>query len=467
MPKALACPSSRGSPGLAPAAPKQPFKEAAEVHTVTNNVQWSARLAVVPAARAEEVEVADTDVVQLLVTFATTVTARCHQGRAEEEAVQGTASGTAASALDSGESAPPPLQALPVKVERLTNVPDPPKPALLFQNKQHHVDDYKEVVVPQLMVDVVSPVTTEFLPKALPRLPAPLSVAGHLGQDLSELETTGESSHRRSLDIDPVKPIVSMNGNYKFNSSGDEHCGRVLYEPRGVLLGNYDQQTKIFGGGRFGKVSLPEISTLDLEHANVFLGNSATNFSCSLFAQRKLTISRSVSAKDNFDFDSLSSFQSPLALDNAGPWVSRVSQPNSPDVFIVRPNLELFSISSRTPFLELSAADRADQAGSRTLTAKVQLPQEVPPEPPPLKLCSFLALPSPCVLFSLLDFVTLKQLPIVSCSDNNMNIENSAADPLFCETFVTAPTETVGVFFVLQRNLDFTAAVKSCFFCSN
>ena len=42
-----------------------------------------------------------------------------------------------------------------------------------------------------------------------------------------------------------------------------------------------------------------------------------------------------------------------------------------------------------------------------------------------------------------------------------MNIENSAADALFCETFVTAPTETVGVFFVLQRNLDFTAAVKS------
>ena len=207
---------------------------------------------------------------------------------------------------------------------------------------------------------------------------------------------------------------------------------------------------------------------MDLEHANVFLENSETNFSSSLFAQRKLTISRSVSAKDSFDFDSLSSFQSPLALDNAGPWVSRVpSQPDSPDVFIVRPNLELFSISSRTPFLELSAADRADQASSRTLTAKVQLPQEVPPEPPPLKLCSFLALPSPCVMFSLLNFVTLKQLPIVSCSDNNMNMENSAADPLFCETFVTAPTETVGVFFVLQRNLDFTAAVKSVPFVQN
>ena len=86
-------------------------------------------------------------------------------------------------------------------------------------------------------------------------------------------------------------------------TSSDEHCGRVLYEPRGVLLGNYDQQTKIFGGGRFGKVSLPEISTLDLEHANVFLGNSATTFSSSLFAQRKLTIGRSVSAKDSFDFE--------------------------------------------------------------------------------------------------------------------------------------------------------------------
>jgi len=141
-----------------------------------------------------------------------------------------------------------------------------------------------------------------------------------------------------------------------------------------------------------------------------------------------------------------------------------VSQPNSPDVFVVRPNLELFSISSRTPFPELSAADRADQAGSRTLTAKVQLPQEVPPEPPPLKLCSFLALPSPCVLFSSLDFVSPEPMQIGSSSENNMKLENSTTDPLFCEPFVAAPTEIVGAFFDLQHNMDFTAAVKSASF---
>ena len=79
--------------------------------------------------------------------------------------MQGTASGTTASALDLGESALPPPQALPVEAECLTDIPDPPKPVLLFKNKQHQVDDYKEVVVPQLMVDVVSLVTTEFLPR--------------------------------------------------------------------------------------------------------------------------------------------------------------------------------------------------------------------------------------------------------------------------------------------------------------
>ena len=62
-----------------------------------------------------------TNVVKLVVTFATTVTAHRHQGRAEEEVAvqQGTATGTAVSMLDSGESAPLP-QALPVKVERLS-----------------------------------------------------------------------------------------------------------------------------------------------------------------------------------------------------------------------------------------------------------------------------------------------------------------------------------------------------------
>ena len=242
LPEALACPSSSGSL----------FKENvdSEVHTVTatNNVQWSARLAVVPAVREEEVEEADTDVVKLVVTFATTVTARCHQGRAEDEAVQqSTAAGTAASALDLGESALPPPQALPVEAERLTDVPDPPKPVLLFKNKQHHVDDYKEVVS-QLMVDVVSMVTAEFLPKALPRLPAPLSVAGHLGQGLSELETTGESWHRCSLDIDAPMPMATMLGNYKPNYSGEEHRGRVFYEPREVFWATTSTSSSIFLG---------------------------------------------------------------------------------------------------------------------------------------------------------------------------------------------------------------------------
>jgi len=183
-------------------------------------------------------------------------------------------------------------------------------------------------------------------------------------------------------------------------------------------------------------------------------------FSCSVFAQRELTTTRSVPAEENFDSVLFPSFQSPLVLDSVCPSVARESRPDSPDVFIPRPNLELFSISSRKPFLELSA-DRADQAVSRTSPAKVQLPQEVPPEPPPPQLCSFSALPSPCVLFSLLDFVAWKQLPIVSCSENNVNIKSPTTDPLFCETFVAAPTATVGGFFVLQRNLDFTAAVKS------
>ena len=116
-------------------------------------------------------------------------------------------------------------------------------------------------------------------------------------------------------------------------------------------------------------------------------------------------------------------------------------------------------------FLSFSA-DRADQAGSWTLTAKVQLPQEVPPEPPPLKLCSSSALPSPSVLFSSLDFVTSEPMPIASSSENNM-FENSTTDPLFCEPFVAAPTEIVGVFFDLQHNLDFTAAVKSVSFVQN
>ena len=42
-----------------------------------------------------------------------------------------------------------------------------------------------------------------------------------------------------------------------------------------------------------------------------------------------------------------------------------------------------------------------------------------------------------------------------------MNIEMSTTDPLFCEPFVAAPTTTVGVFFALQYDLDFTATVKS------
>ena len=45
-----------------------------------------------------------------------------------------------------------------------------------------------------------------------------------------------------------------------------------------------------------------------------------------------------------------------------------------------------------------------------------------------------------------------------------MNIEKSTTDPLFCEPFVAAPTTTVGVLFVLQYGLDFTAAVKSVSF---
>jgi hypothetical protein len=128
--------------------------------------------------------------------------------------------------------------------------------------------------------------------------------------------------------------------------------------------------------------------------------------------------------------------------------------------------LELFSTSSRKPFLELSA-DCADQAASRTSPAKVQLPQEVPPEPPPLTLCFFLALPSPPVLFSLLSFVTLEQMPIVSFSKNIVDIENSTTDPLFCEPFVAALTGTVSAFFILQCNSDFTATVKSVSFVQN
>jgi hypothetical protein len=318
------------------------------------------------------------------------------------------------------------------------------------------VDDYKEVV-PQLMVDVVSMVTAEFLPKALPRLPAPLSVAGHLGQGLSELETTGESSHRCSLDIDAPMPMATMLGNYKPNYSGEEHRGRVFYEPREVFLGNYvDQQFEFFGGGRFGKVSLPDISILDMEHASVFLGNSTTIFSSPVFAQRELTTTRSVPAEENFDFEFCSSFQSLLAPDSVCPGVPRVSQPDSPDVFVARPSLELFSVSSRQPLLELKA-DRADQAASRTSPAKVQLPQEVPPEPPPLTVCSLLALPSPSVLFSLVNFVTLEQLLTVSCSDNIVTLENSTTDPLFREPFVAALMTTVGDFSVLQHNLGSTA----------
>jgi hypothetical protein len=258
-------------------------------------------------------------------------------------------------------------------------------------------------------------------------------------------------------------PIALTNGNYMFNSVGKAHRGRGLFELYGGVPSKCDQQSKFFGGGGFGKVSLPEILSLDSEHANVFLENSATKFSSSLFAQRKLTASQSASAEDNFGFGFRSSFQSPPALDSVCPRVARESQPDWPDVFILRPNLELFSISSRKLFLELSA-DRRRETNRWTSPAKVQPPQEVPPEPPPSKLCSFLALPSPCVLFSLLNFVTLKQLPIVSCSVNNVNIENSAADPLFCEPFVAALTKAVSVFFVLQRNLDFTAAVKSLSF---
>jgi hypothetical protein len=455
LPKALACPSSRSSPTLAPT-------EEVKVHTVAatcNNVQWSARLAVLPAVRGEKVEVADTDVVKLRVTFATTVTVRRHQGRAEEETVQqSAAAGTAASALDSGESALPPPQALPVEVERLTDVPDPPELARLFKNKPHHVDD-KEVV-PQPMANAISMVTTEFSPKAPPTSPASWSVAVQRGQALFELETTGESSHHRSLDIDAPMQMATMNGNYKFNSVGEELGGRVLYEPGNVLLSNYVQQSEILGRGRFGKVSSPEFSILDLEHANVFIENSTTKFSSSVFAQRELTTPRSVPAEDNFGVLRFPSFQSPLAPDSGCPGVPRESRPDSTDVFISRPNLELFSTSSRKPFLELSA-DRADQAASRTSPAKVQLPQEVPPEPPPLKLRSLLALPSNSVLFSLLNVVTLDQMQIDSSPENNMNIETSTTDPLFCEPFVAAPTTTVGVFFALQYDLDFTATVKS------
>ena len=194
------------------------------MHTVaaTNNVQWSARLAVLPAVRGEKVEVADvTNVVKLVVTFATTVTARRHQGRAEEEVAgqQGTATGNAVSMLDSGESAPLPPQALPVKVERLTDVPDPPELVLSFKDKL-----------------------------------------------------------RRSLDLDPLMPMATMLGNYKFNSLGEEHRGRVLDELGGAGFNDGDQQSEIFGGGRFGKVSLPEILTLDSELAYVSSENSATEF---------------------------------------------------------------------------------------------------------------------------------------------------------------------------------------------
>ena len=262
-------------------------------------------------------------------------------------------------------------------------------------------------------------------------------------------------------------PMATMLGNYKPNYSGEEHRGRVLYKPREVFLGNYvDQQFEFFGGGRFGKVSLPDISILDMEHASVFLGNATTIFSSPVFAQRELTTTRSVPAEENFDFEFCSSFQSLLAPDSVCPGVRRESRPDSQDVFICRPNLELFSTSSRKPFLELSA-DCADQAASRTSPAKVQLPQEVPPEPPPLTLCFFLALPSPPVLFSLLSFVTLEQMPIVSFSKNIVDIENSTTDPLFCEPFVAALTGTVSAFFILQCNSDFTATVKSVSFVQN
>ena len=138
-------------------------------------------------------------------------------------------------------------------------------------------------------------------------------------------------------------PIATIIGNYKFNSVGEDHCGRVLYEPGNVLLGNYVQQSEIFGGGRFGKVSLPEFPVLDLEHANVFLENSTPMFSSSAFAQRELTTTRSVPAEENFDFLRFPSFQSPLVLDSVCPSVARESQPYSPDVFIVRPPTWKFS----------------------------------------------------------------------------------------------------------------------------